>query len=626
MSPDVLEREAVLPAPRGTADRGVGQVAVAWIASVAVCALVVAEVFAGQGGWLRVNLPIAGSDGFPLPIVSWTALAAYLAWAGARLGWSGRRRFARGVVVAFGVHTLVLLAQLTQHLAENHRVELNGAYMYYCRAVFAMVVTVGLVALWRAARSWVRSTTHDPWLFLLPLAPAYAVFGGMTARYGPMVLLLGTVAGIIGCIAGDHPALLRIRDALRAAMTRRWFVAAAVFLAAFAIRLLYSRRILGTPDYLNAGSDGPLYDALAWSRVHGPAIKSQIPFFAPGYVRFLEAIYRIAGHRHAVVLTVQSLCGAFACVVAYDIARRLFGETVGRVTGALTAVNFLMTFAAASIGHQAMDVLWTLCVVWCLVCYVEQPRQWGRWTAAIGLLLGWAALTREGNIVFAWYIMAWMAIGMSLRIGRRRALVHTAMLAVAFFALLHAVAGRELVGLRDRVQQHWFYYPYTGFDINGWFNPWNHQDQAWRLLREQPLTVVARLGVGVVANFEYMFLNHGFGVFDPLFLVRWSPYFYGMWAYAWLLAFAGLALLVVRALRNPVARLADWLILGVLAARAGVHLVLEAGYRHRTPLEPFLVMLAAFALVRILRLDEPGATPESSLSTSDALEPAPVVA
>jgi len=108
------------------------------------------------------------------------------------------------------------------------------------------------------------------------------------------------------------------------------------------------------------------------------------------------------------------------------------------------------------------------------------------------------------------------------------------------------------------------------------------------------------VGEAVAGNFNAMFLNQDYGSFDPVFLVRGSPYYFGMWWYAYCLAFVGLGLLLYQAWRTPIEHLGWWLIVGLLVSRALVHLFFESTYRHRVPLEPYLIMLAAFGLTQLL--------------------------
>ena len=51
------------------------------------------------------------------------------------------------------------------------------------------------------------------------------------------------------------------------------------------------------------------------------------------------------------------------------------------------------------------------------------------------------------------------------------------------------------------------------------------------------------------------------------------------------------------------------LVLGLIASRTLPHLLLESNYRHRAPIEPFLIMLAALAAVRLMTAARNGAAP-----------------
>ena len=138
--------------------------------------------------------------------------------------------------------------------------------------------------------------------------------------------------------------------------------------------------------------------------------------------------------------------------------------------------------------------------------------------------------------------------------------------------------------------------------MNDWFNPWRNSEAAWRLLSDQPLEVLARISHVVLANANEVFFNQDIGAFDPIFLVRRSLYYYGLWFYAYVAALTGLVLVGWQAIRKPIERLGWWLVLGLLVSRALVHLFFQAACRYRAPLEPYLIMLAACGLLSILAI------------------------
>jgi len=550
---------------------------------------------------------MAGSEGFPIPFLFWIAVAIYTV----SYTWSFHlptaARLADGMQLGFGVHLLVLLARSVFHVTQESQVVLPSAYVLYWKAVWASCLVAGLVGLGRFISTRRSRLFSDPQrFFLLPLTLGYATLWVASWWIAPRFTIAATLIGLVGW-ASLRGHVVRAVQAVGGWLWRdeRAFLVL-VFLLALAFRLFYAIRILSTPDFLNTGSDGPAYDALAWALVHGEVDPrwGHIPWFAPGYVRFLAIIYALVGRHYFVVCAVQSLVGAIACLLLFSVAKRIFNGTVARISAVFGALNYPMVFAAAAIGHQAMDLFWTLLVVWCLVRYAQEPRRWGRWIVGIGLLLGWAAVTREGNAVFWVFLVGWFLWGVRAKVGWRTALTHVAGLSVGVGLMLVPILGGG-GSLHGRLAHQWFSYQNAPVHINTWFNPWKDPGAAWSLLREEPLTVFVNVTQALLGNFNAMFMNQSYGAFDPVFLVRWSPYYYGMWWYAYLLAFFGLLAVVWGAVRSPVDRLGYWLILVVLSSRASVHLFFEAGYRHRVPLEPYLILLAAYGLTLLLALKRP---------------------
>ena len=102
-----------------------------------------------------------------------------------------------------------------------------------------------------------------------------------------------------------------------------------------------------------------------------------------------------------------------------------------------------------------------------------------------------------------------------------------------------------------------------------------------------------------------MFLNQDYGSFDPVFLLRRSIYSLGVWGYAYLCAFTGLAVVAWKAMRTSVRSLGWWLVIGVVFSRALPHLLLQSAYRYRVPVEPFLIMLAAVGFTHLAAIGRP---------------------
>ena len=575
------------------------------LGGVGLCAVLWVELWHGRGGFFRIPMPLAGEEGFPLPLVYWAGVALYAAWYGWCFHLPMSVWWKRALGLGVALHMLGLLAHLAWHVVGEMRVVLAPVYRSYWHLVWGAILSVGLCGMgWWVVR-WRRARAVDPWLFFLPLMAGYlAVWSG--AAVMPRAVTVGAAAAglmllVMASMASVREWSARVRQVVE---NERAFLLVLV-LVALALRLFYTARVMENPGFLATGSDGETFDALAWALVEGKPAES-VPwwahqFFCPGYVRFVALLYWLGGRHYFLVCAVQSLLGTIACLLLYDVAKRLAGPAVARIAALFGAVNYPMVFAAAALGHQALDLFLTLLVVWGLVRYAEHPLRRGRWLIGIGMVLGYAAATREGNAVVWLFLLGWLLVGVRYRVGWRAALRHaTALTGGCLATFLPFALTTSVGGFFARFALQWFYGPYTIPHLNSWFNPWRDPASAWVLLREHPLQVVAELAKGVAANFSHLFFHQSYGAFDPVFLVRFSPYYYGMWGYAYLLTVAGFALVVRQALRRPVEHLAWWLILGLLASRTLVHLFFESAYRHRTPFEPFLILLAAYGLTRLI--------------------------
>jgi len=582
------------------------RVMVVSLLSLVVWAVLLVEQWVWKGGLIRVPIPLGGAEGLPLPLLYWLSVAGYT-WAyGNFFHFPCRERGPRAVLLGFGLHLFVLIASLAWYLEGNSEVTLSRWYLLYWKTIWAAAIAVGLAGFGRALAQWSRARAADPWLFFLPLIGGYLALW-ISAATMPIALTMAATAGGLALLGSVRIHRLRTWGGwLRDRLANERLLVSLIVLVALALRLFYTSRVISDPSFLSTGSDGPIYDALAWAIVQGqPAPVESLPWwavqlFSPGYVRFLALIYWLVGRSYVAVCAVQSVFGAAACVLLYAVAKRLFGRSVARLSALFGAVSFPMVFAAAAIGHQAMDLVWTLAVVWCLLRYLDDPARWGRWIVGIGLLLGWAALTREGNIAFWMFLIGWFLLGMRVKLGWRLALLHVSGLSLGFLVVLLPFTWSGGGGIFDRLDHIWFHYQHTSTHINAWFNPWRDPEAAWALFQEQPLNVVVKVGEAMLGNFTAMFLHQDYGSFDPVFLVRGSPHYYGMWFYALSVAFFGLWVVCWGAFQRPAERLDWWLIILLLASRTAVHLVFASAYRYRVPLEPYLIMLAAVGLAQLL--------------------------
>jgi hypothetical protein len=118
-------------------------------------------------------------------------------------------------------------------------------------------------------------------------------------------------------------------------------------------------------------------------------------------------------------------------------------------------------------------------------------------------------------------------------------------------------------------------------------------------LRSNPGFVAGTLGRSMLHNVAVQFFTQPYGGFDLVFLAKGSPYYYGMWFYAYALTCVGIVAAIRRARAAPAQAAGIVLILGLLVARTLPHVILESHFRHRAPIEPFLILMASVGVISI---------------------------
>jgi len=133
-------------------------------------------------------------------------------------------------------------------------------------------------------------------------------------------------------------------------------------------------------------------------------------------------------------------------------------------------------------------------------------------------------------------------------------------------------------------------------------------------LVRSPWLVLSTLGHAYGRNTALQFFSQPYGGFDLVFLSKGTPYYYGLWCYTYLLAAAGLIATWRGAWATTPRALGLALVIGVVLSRTFPHVVLESNYRHRVPIEPFLILVTAAAVVALVQIarSQPGALVEES--------------
>ena len=535
-----------------------------------------------------------------LPTGHWIMTAAWMA-AAVLVSTANRRDVIyRCVAVGIALHMLILVALFVGKLSDRDAFSAR-AYLLYAQ-LFCMTV-LAIAAAWSIR--WMqrlRQSVDDMTALEAPLLVGAAALAVILARHNALMAAAALGAGVL-LAAAVSPGLTRAMSSLAANETA---FLAIVFCVALGLRLLYVQRIMADPNYLDTGADGRAYDTLAWQIAGGDGIpaafSTRYPLLLLGYVWFLAAIYAVFGHSYAVAVTVQSILGAAAAVIVYFIGKQIFGEAVGRVAAAFTALSFSLIFAAAALGHQALDVFITALLVLVLLRVIGERRRLWPW-AATGALIGIAVAVRETAIFFAAFIAVWMAF-MHPKGWRASLPAMAAYAAGAAIVVMPFVAPKIWTADSRRNMRVHFDRLYRGQaeaqPIRGELaGPLADPRAALPLVTSSPGHVMATLARAYTNNFAVQFLTQPYGGFDLVFLRKGTEYYYGMWFYAYALAVAGTIAAVRMAWTHGAAVAGVTLVLGLIASRTIPHIILESDYRHRVPVEPFLILLASVGAVQL---------------------------
>jgi len=175
--------------------------------------------------------------------------------------------------------------------------------------------------------------------------------------------------------------------------------AIALFVLAFALRGLAVTVLRHWSDGPSErhGADGVEYDLLARSVVERGeyAIVPDRPtaFRAPGFPLGLAALYKVFGTSYVLAHLTFCLMGAAACVLTYEVARRLLPESAARLAGLFCAVYLPHIYFCTVFFSENLFALLVVLDIWLLL------REYDRWSlggmALAGVVLGYTTLVRS---------------------------------------------------------------------------------------------------------------------------------------------------------------------------------------------------------------------------------------
>ncbi|HBB68202.1 MAG: hypothetical protein A2X28_11340 [Elusimicrobia bacterium GWA2_56_46] len=378
----------------------------------------------------------------------------------------------------------------------------------------------------------------------------------------------------------------------------------ALFLAAFLIRLAY---VL----FFAHGQLSP--DAYDWMDIGWRIARGQGfggSWRPPGYAFFLGGFFFIFGKSATPVFLAQAGLGAATCVLTAKTAERLFNETVGRIAGTLAAFYpYFIAYTADLLSETLLTFLLAASVFY----IVKTSREPG-WKnlAAAGLLAGLTALTKSTTLPFFLCACAWLwwqtgKLRTGFLVGVFTLLTiapwtfrnyfyhgqgYTMPVSTPWYTLYNAVSDEALYGeMRG------------GSDVPSTdAAPSLLPPKDWDYISNLPLPERDKLckerALAWIKENPYKFahlirlrLVHFWRLY-PMMAYKWQKYAAMATSGIYIpLCFLGIILSAGEFKRTS-------LLLALFATYTAVHLVFFAMIRYRVPLDPYIMIFAAYAIWR----------------------------
>jgi 4-amino-4-deoxy-L-arabinose transferase-like glycosyltransferase len=200
-------------------------------------------------------------------------------------------------------------------------------------------------------------------------------------------------------------------DARASVWSRDRHVAAALFFAALALRLLHLRELeIHDPFFTIPSVDGAIYDEWAKELLAGDWLGDGVLFLGPLYPAFMALVYGLFGVSLPALKVVQAVVGAGTCVLVWGLARELFDRRVAALAGAIAVFYGMHVFYGGTVMIVNLQVPLVVGLVWAALRALRRPSFAG-W-ALCGLLLGVSALARQTVLLLAPVLALWVLFGM----------------------------------------------------------------------------------------------------------------------------------------------------------------------------------------------------------------------
>lgn len=381
--------------------------------------------------------------------------------------------------------------------------------------------------------------------------------------------------------------------------------AAAVFVFALAVRLAYALPLPLDKLSPDAGS----WMTPAWSVAQGAGFGETVR--PPGYVLFLAGIFAVFGKSVTAARAAHALLGAITCLFIYFTGRRMFSEWTGRLAALMLA---FYPYSVAYSGDVLSETFLTFMLAASVLLTVRAAQEPGwKKAAAAGAVFGLTALTKSTILPF--FLLACLWLWWNTGKLRTGLIAGLAALAVILPWSYRNYAFYDK-GYALPVNTPWLMLYGSSCDTAFWSETMGELDapqsdaltenaipKDWRYLMSLPAPERERIS----KQKALAWISENPDKFLALCWLRFKHFWrlYPMMAYPWQkyaamatsgvyipLALVGF-LLSLRRFRTTV------LLAALFASYTAVHLFFVVVLRYRVPMDPYLMILAAYALTAL---------------------------
>ena len=188
----------------------------------------------------------------------------------------------------------------------------------------------------------------------------------------------------------------------------RLFPSSVLFLAALTPRIAYLYEHRESPFFISPIVDAKTFIEKAQLIAGGELWGGAEPYWQPPlYIYLLSFIIWLLPSTYWVgIRLLQSVLGAFSCVLIYALARRIFGERVGRIAGGMAAICGSFLYFEGELLSTTVEITLNLLLLY-QICSALDTRQRSKWIIA-GILSGLSALTRPNILLFIGVFCSWL--------------------------------------------------------------------------------------------------------------------------------------------------------------------------------------------------------------------------